>query len=83
MSVIPKKYKDCYSLESRASHGAEDRDIQKVDEIIIRGNRYIFFQDDHGAYWYKTQIKKGARYIDMEEAIFGKNPPKKYYRHNA
>lgn len=83
MSVIPKKYKDCYSYESRASHGAEDRDTEQVDSFIAGDMRYLIFQDSEGAFWYKTQIKKGTRYVDMEEAIFGKNVPRRYYRHKA
>jgi len=83
LSVIPKKYRDCYSIESRAAHGADDREIEQVEAYVIGNMRYIIYQDSEGQYWYKTQIKKGTRYVDMEEAIFGKNVPRRYYRHKA
>ena len=81
MSRIPHKYRGCYSIESMAAHGAEGRKVQKVDEFVIDRYKYIIYQDETGTYWYRNQIRKGKVFVDVEVALFGKNPPKKYYRH--
>ena len=82
MSKIPKKYQGAYSIESRAAHGADYRELQRVDEFDIGTYKYIIYQDDHGEYWFENLIRVGKRFLSVEEAIFGKNKPKTYYRHH-
>lgn len=78
MSGLPEKYKGAYSIENRAAFGAEDREIKKVDEVVLGDWKYIYYKDDEGQYWFENLIRKGNRFVSMKEAIFGKAQPKPY-----
>lgn len=44
-----------WSLENRAGHGADDREIREVGREVIGLNTYVYYIDDAGAYWYQTE----------------------------
>lgn len=45
-----------YSIENMAGHGKDHLGVTEIERESVNGRLYIYYQDDEGGYWYKTDI---------------------------
>lgn len=69
---LEKAWKQAYSVENMAAHGAEGRDLQYIGGLGYGNRVYDFYKDTSGSYWYSVRIAdREGRLNDEKKAIFG------------
>ncbi len=71
--LLEQAYKNAWSMESMAAHGAEGRKTEYVGTCIKGNAAYDYYRDSAGAWWYKRRgIVGGGQIVNMDVIIFGK-----------